>query len=91
MVIWSESARADLRSIHDFIAHGSRHYAKKVAHDIRQKADIPDQLPKAGRRVAELKERLRVLAASDPTAGTLRAGRADHDSSGNSAHGFLPP
>jgi len=30
MVIWSEPAKTDLRSIHDFIAHDSRHYAKKV-------------------------------------------------------------
>ncbi len=34
MVIWSEPAKADLRSIHDFIAHDSRHYAKKVTQDI---------------------------------------------------------
>ena len=27
MVIWSEPGRADLRSIHGFIAHDSRHYA----------------------------------------------------------------
>jgi hypothetical protein len=30
MVIWSEPAKAGLRSIHDFIAHDSKHYAKKV-------------------------------------------------------------
>ena len=30
MVIWTEPAKADLRSIHDFIAHDSKHYAKKV-------------------------------------------------------------
>ncbi|MEA3411597.1 MAG: hypothetical protein U9R74_08660 [Pseudomonadota bacterium] len=34
MVIWSEPAKADLRSIHDFISHDSRHYAKKVTQDI---------------------------------------------------------
>ncbi len=32
MVIWSEPAKVDLRSIHDFIAHDSSHYAKKVTH-----------------------------------------------------------
>jgi toxin ParE1/3/4 len=34
MVIWSDPAKVDLRSIHDFIAHDSRHYAKKVTQDI---------------------------------------------------------
>jgi len=37
MVIWSEPAKADLRSIHDFIAHDSSFYAKKVVQDIREK------------------------------------------------------
>lgn len=54
MVIWSEPARADLRSIHDFIAHDSRHYAKKVTQDIREKTDVLNDLPKIGKIVAEL-------------------------------------
>ncbi|MCP3672164.1 MAG: type II toxin-antitoxin system RelE/ParE family toxin [Gammaproteobacteria bacterium] len=54
MVIWSEPARADLRSIHDFIAHDSRHYAKKVTQDIREKTDVLDGLPKVGKKVPEL-------------------------------------
>ncbi|MGB5736239.1 MAG: type II toxin-antitoxin system RelE/ParE family toxin [Thiohalocapsa sp.] len=56
MVIWSQPARADLRSIHDFIAHDSRFYAKKVVQDIREKTDILEQLPKAGKKVPELNE-----------------------------------
>ena len=56
MVIWSEPAKADLRSIHDFIAHDSRHYAKKVTQDIREKADILDQLPKLGKTVPEIRD-----------------------------------
>ena len=56
MVIWSQPAKADLRSIHDFIAHDSRHYAKKVTQDIREKTDILEQLPKAGRKVLELND-----------------------------------
>lgn len=56
MVIWSQPAKADLRSIHDFIAHDSRYYAKKVVQDIREKTDILEQLPRAGRKVAELNE-----------------------------------
>ena len=45
MVRWSEPAILDLQSIHDFIAHDSRYYAKKVIQDIRDKADILDELP----------------------------------------------
>jgi len=56
MVIWSEPAKTDLRSIHDFIAHDSRHYAKKVTQDIREKADILDQLPKLGKTVPEVSD-----------------------------------
>lgn len=56
MVIWSEPARADLHSIHDFIAHDSRHYAKKVIQEIREKTDILDDLPQIGKVVAELND-----------------------------------
>ena len=56
MVIWSQPARADLHSIHDFIAHDSRFYAKKVVQNIREKTDILEQLPRAGKKVAELNE-----------------------------------
>jgi plasmid stabilization system protein ParE len=63
MVIWSEPAKTDLRSIHDFIAHDSRHYAKKVTQDIREKADILDQLPKLGKTVPEVRdEKVRELS-----------------------------
>ena len=54
MVIWSKPAKADLRSIHDFIAHDSHHYAKKVTQDIREKTDVLDELPKIGKKVPEL-------------------------------------
>ena len=56
MVIWSEPAKADLRSAHDFISHDSHHYAKKVTQDIREKADILDKLPRVGRKVPELND-----------------------------------
>ena len=56
MVIWSEPAKTDLRSIHDFIAHDSRHYAKKVTQDIRDKTDVLDELPKIGKKVPELND-----------------------------------
>ena len=54
MVIWSQPASADLRSIHDFIARDSRFYARKVVQDIREKTDILEQLPSAGKKVPEL-------------------------------------
>ena len=56
MVIWSDPAKADLRSIHDFIARDSRHYARKVARDIVAKADLLDELPRVGRVVPELND-----------------------------------
>ncbi len=46
MVIWSQQAVADLRSIHDFIARDSGYYAKKVAHDIREKVEELDAYQK---------------------------------------------
>ncbi len=61
MVIWSEPAKADLRSIHDFIAHDSEHYAKKVAQDIREKMDVLDELPKLGKKAPELNRARRFL------------------------------
>ncbi|RMH12910.1 MAG: type II toxin-antitoxin system RelE/ParE family toxin [Gammaproteobacteria bacterium] len=54
MVIWSDPAKVDLRAIHDFIAHDSTHYAKKVTQDIAAKPDILDKLPRMGKIVPEL-------------------------------------
>ena len=54
MVIWSGPAIADLRSIHDFIAHNSKHYAKKVTQDIVGKTVALSTLPRMGRVVPEL-------------------------------------
>jgi toxin ParE1/3/4 len=56
MVIWTEPAKTDLRSIHDFIAHDSRHYAKKVTQDIRERVDILNELPKIGKKTPELND-----------------------------------
>lgn len=56
MVIWSDPAKADLRAIHDFIAHDSTHYAKKVAQDLVARTDILDELPHIGKVVPELGE-----------------------------------
>jgi len=54
MVRWSDQAKADLRAIHDFIAHDSTHYAKKVTQDLREKTDLLEELPRIGKVVAEL-------------------------------------
>ena len=56
MVIWTQPAKADLRSIHDFIAHDFRYYAKKVVQDIREKTDILEQLPMCGKKIPELND-----------------------------------
>ena len=45
-----------MQSIHDFIAHDSRYYAKKVIQDIRDKADILDELPRIGKKVPEIND-----------------------------------
>ncbi len=54
MVIWSEPAKVDLRSIYDFIANNSPFYAKKVVQDIRGKTDVLNDLPNIGKKVPEL-------------------------------------
>jgi plasmid stabilization system protein ParE len=54
VVIWSDPAKADLHSIHDFIAHDSTHYAKKVTQDIVAKSDVLNELPRMGRVVPEI-------------------------------------
>jgi len=56
MVIWSDPAKADLRAIHDFIAHDSKFYARKVVQDIIEKSRAVGMLPRAGRVVPELGE-----------------------------------
>ena len=56
MVIWSEPAVSDLRSIHDHIALDSRVYAVKVVQGIREKADVLDEFPAIGRIVPEIRD-----------------------------------
>lgn len=54
MVTWSDHAKADLRHIHDFIAAGSRHYAKTVTQGIVDKTMRLSELPRIGKVVPEL-------------------------------------
>ena len=53
-MIWTKPARADLKHIHDFIAEDSKHYARKVAQEIREKTDKLDELPNIGKIVPEV-------------------------------------
>ena len=53
-MIWTKPARADLKHIHDFIAEDSKHYARKVAQEIREKTDKLDELPNIGKMVPEV-------------------------------------
>ncbi|WP_460101659.1 type II toxin-antitoxin system RelE/ParE family toxin [Sessilibacter sp. MAH4] len=50
----TKPARADLKHIHDFIAEDSKHYAKKVAQEIREKTNILDRFPNIGKMVPEV-------------------------------------
>lgn len=55
MVInWSNPAKADLKSIFEYIAHDSRHYAKKVIKSIVNKSLDLEFSPRRGRVVAEI-------------------------------------
>lgn len=75
MVIWSEPAKADLRAMHDFIVHDSRHYVKKVTQEIVAKPDGLDELPRMGKVVPELgNETILDLPVYIPTASSTRSG-----------------
>ncbi|MBA3582649.1 MAG: type II toxin-antitoxin system RelE/ParE family toxin [Gammaproteobacteria bacterium] len=56
MVIWTLSAKQDLRQIYNFIASDSVHYAKKVTDDIYAKPNTLDLLPRLGRIVPEIND-----------------------------------
>ncbi len=51
MVIRRLRARADLKAIHDYIAKDSRQNAKRVAREIRGKAEALPEPPHVGRKV----------------------------------------
>ena len=64
MLIWTHRARADLRAIHDYIAKDSPQNAKRVAHEIRRKAEALAEPPRIGRKVPELNDpQLREISA----------------------------
>lgn len=56
MVVWTVTAKVDLRSIYDFIAHDSVFYAKKVSKEMAEKADVLEAYPFIGRVVPEMND-----------------------------------
>ncbi len=56
MVKWTDHALAQLRHIHDYIAHDSPFYAKRVSEAMVRKTVGLDELPYQGRKVPELNE-----------------------------------
>jgi len=56
MVKWTDHALAQLRHIHDYIAHDSPLYAKRVSEAMVRKTVGLDELPYQGRKVPELSE-----------------------------------
>lgn len=56
MVKWTDHALAQLRHIHDYIAHDSPLYAKRVSDAMVRKTVGLDELPYQGRKVPELNE-----------------------------------
>lgn len=55
-MIWTPSARADLKAIHDYIAKESPQNAKAVAGEILRKADALDEFPHLGKTIPEINE-----------------------------------
>ena len=54
MVEWTDPAKQDLKSIHDYIAADSKLYAKKVAFEIVEKTENLNLFPEIGRIVPEI-------------------------------------
>jgi toxin ParE1/3/4 len=52
-ILWTDSARADLRVIHAFIAKDSRVYAKRMIDRIKKAVDRLKRFPGSGTQVHE--------------------------------------
>lgn len=50
---WTETARADLRAIHAFIAKDSRVYAQRMVERIRKAVDRLSRFPRSGAQTHE--------------------------------------
>ena len=58
MVIWTPRARADLKAIHDYIAHDSPQNAKKIVQGMTNKAETLINLPNLGKVTSEMQDPL---------------------------------
>ncbi len=56
MVRWTSHAKRQLRHIYDYISQDSPLYAKRVSEELVRKTIDLDQLPRKGKKVAELNE-----------------------------------
>ena len=56
MVKWTAHAKSQLRHIHDYIAHDSPLYAKRVSEALVRRTVELDKLPRKGKIVSELNE-----------------------------------
>jgi len=56
MVTWTDHALAQLKSIHDYIAHDSVLYAKRVSEAIVLKTKYLDDLPYKNRKTPEIND-----------------------------------
>ncbi len=54
MVIWTQRARTDLKSIHDYIAKDSHQNAQMVINKILQETSTLAQMPHTGKKVPDL-------------------------------------
>jgi addiction module RelE/StbE family toxin len=54
VVEWTDPAKQDLKSIHDYISRDSRLYAKKVSFEIIEKTEKLNIFPEIGRIVPEI-------------------------------------
>jgi len=53
VVEWTDPAKQDLKSIHDYISRDSKFYAQKVSLEIVEKSEKLDIFPELGRIVSE--------------------------------------
>jgi toxin ParE1/3/4 len=65
-ILWTESARADLRAIRDYVSRDSEVYAKRLIDRIRASVERLRRFPKSGARVPDwAREQLREVLAGN--------------------------
>ena len=56
-IIWSSEAKADLKEIHDYIAHDSRRYAQQTVDRIQSRVGLLALAPESGQFVLGYSDR----------------------------------